>query len=123
MEIQYKILTGLVIFSGLFELVVGSLYTFDTSRQILRVRGLPCDSDLTDKYAKSFGITLLCLCAISFLMAWIATPRDILLVAAVWALYHFMVICNNVLHYNLSDIIVHGVFLLAFAVSIAFCLL
>jgi hypothetical protein len=93
------------------------LYIFDTHRQILRIRKSPCDSDLANKYAKSFGITLLCLSLLSAYLVWNPTLTDLLALAAIWATYHILVIWNNIIHFNRPDIIVHSVFLASFIVA------
>ena len=95
----------------LFELIVGLLYVFNTKRQIFLVRGEKSDSALTNKYAKSFGITLICLTILSvpFLTLSRVFYRNTLILT--WILYHALVIWNNTIYRNNKDIIVHSIFL------------
>lgn len=104
----YNIIIGTNI---LFELIVGLMYLFNTERQILLVRGKQSDSKLPRKYAKSFGITLICLCFISIPHMFLSGLIFKFLLIIVWILYHSLVIWNNIIFYNKKVIIIHSIFL------------
>lgn len=119
MNLQHpSLLYAVLILSAVFELAVGLAYCLDTEKQILRIRRTPCDSMLTRKYAKSFGIALICLSLLS-LYTILACPafQSFMAFAVIWTLYHALTVWNNILHLNRADIVVHGGFALLFVIS------
>jgi len=104
----YNVIIGTNI---VFELIVGLMHSFNTERQILFVRGKRSDSKLSNKYAKSFGITLICLSLISIPYMFLPGLIFKSLLLIIWILYHSLVIWNNIIFYNKKGIIIHSLFL------------
>jgi len=110
--LSYDFFYNLIIGTNiLFELIVGLMYLFNTERQILFVKGKRSDSKLSNKYAKSFGITLICLSFISIPYMFLSGIIFKSLLIIIWILYHSLVIWNNTIHYNKKGIIIHSLFL------------
>ena len=111
--LSYNYFYNIIIGSNiLFELIIGLMYLFNTERQILFVRGERSDSKVSNKYAKSFGITLICLSLISIPYMFLAEFIFKSLLIIIWILYHSLVIWNNVIFYNKKGIIIHSFFLI-----------